>query len=60
MQTTGDRATGAGGVQGQTGTAGTAQKVRVYEVAKDVGLTNKDLVDKIRASVTVNCTKVFP
>ena len=51
MQTTGDRATGAGGVQGQassaTGTAG--QKVRVYEVAKDVGLSNKDLVDKIRA-----------
>src|SRR5262249_18255275 len=25
------------------------QKVRVYEVAKDVGLSNKDLVDKIRA-----------
>ncbi len=45
MQTTGDRATGAGGtVQGQG-----VQKVRVYEVAKDVGLTNKDLVDKIRA-----------
>jgi translation initiation factor IF-2 len=46
MQTTGDRATGSGaggGVQGQ------AAKVRVYEVAKDVGLSNKDLVDKIRA-----------
>src|SRR5215470_3224343 len=42
MQTTGDRATG--GVAGQT-----AQKVRVYEMAKDVGLSNKDLVDKIRA-----------
>jgi translation initiation factor IF-2 len=25
------------------------QKVRVYEMAKDVGLSNKDLVDKIRA-----------
>src|SRR5262252_9137465 len=46
MQTTGDRATGPGGtVQGQ----GAQQKVRVYEVAKDVGLSNKDLVDKIRA-----------
>src|SRR5262245_4021099 len=37
MQTT-------GGVAGQN-----VQKVRVYEMAKDVGLTNKDLVDKIRA-----------
>src|SRR5881394_2763980 len=46
MQTTGDRATGSGNtVQGQGG----VQKVRVYEVAKDVGLSNKDLVDKIRA-----------
>src|SRR5262252_4991024 len=46
MQTTGDRATGPGGtVQGQ----GAQQKVRVYEMAKDVGLSNKDLVDKIRA-----------
>src|SRR5438094_9378895 len=45
MQTTGDRAAGSGAtVQGQG-----IQKVRVYEVAKDVGLSNKDLVDKIRA-----------
>jgi translation initiation factor IF-2 len=44
MQTTGDRAAGTGGPQGPS-----VQKVRVYEVAKDVGLTNKDLVDKIRA-----------
>src|SRR5215470_638407 len=28
---------------------GSVQKMRVYEVAKDVGLANKDLVDKIRA-----------
>jgi translation initiation factor IF-2 len=28
---------------------GSLQKQRVYEVAKDVGLANKDLVDKIRA-----------
>src|SRR5215470_6507564 len=42
MQTTGDRA--AGSVPGTN-----AQKVRVYEMAKDVGLSNKDLVDKIRA-----------
>src|SRR5215813_14433129 len=41
MQTTGDRA--AGSVPGQN-----VQKVRVYEMAKDVGLSNKDLVDKIR------------
>src|SRR5215813_6846974 len=41
MQTTGDRA--AGSVPGTN-----AQKVRVYEMAKDVGLSNKDLVDKIR------------
>src|SRR5215470_17861643 len=41
MQTTGDRA--AGSVPGSN-----AQKVRVYEMAKDVGLSNKDLVDKIR------------
>src|SRR5690349_9430913 len=48
MQTTGDRATGSGAtVQGQG--QGGVQKVRVYEVAKDVGLSNKDLVDKIRA-----------
>src|SRR5215470_13853872 len=46
MQTTGDRAAGTGGHSGQ---GQPVQKVRVYEVAKDVGLTNKDLVDKIRA-----------
>src|SRR5262249_57942200 len=45
MQTTGDRAAGSGGQQGQQ----SVQKVRVYEMAKDVGLSNKDLVDKIRA-----------
>src|SRR5215470_2299544 len=45
MQTTGDRAAGSGGQQGQQ----SVQKVRVYEVAKDVGLSNKELVDKIRA-----------
>src|SRR5688572_30355363 len=49
MQTTGDRATGSGSGTGTGGVQGQAQKVRVYEVAKDVGLTNKDLVDKIRA-----------
>src|SRR5215468_10186225 len=46
MQTTGDRAAGTGGHSGQ---GQPVQKVRVYEVAKDVGLSNKDLVDKIRA-----------
>src|ERR1043165_9910114 len=53
MQTTGDRATGSGSGTGTgTGTGGVqgqAQKVRVYEVAKDIGLSNKDLVDKIRS-----------
>src|SRR5262249_61079873 len=28
---------------------GSVQRQRVYEVAKDMGLANKDLVDKIRA-----------
>jgi translation initiation factor IF-2 len=48
MQTTGDRLTG-----GRTGTsegsAVTGAKQRVYEVAKEVGLENKDLVTRVRA-----------
>jgi translation initiation factor IF-2 len=47
MQTTGDRVTGSTQRPGEQ-PAG-VQKTRVYEVAKDVGLSNKDLVDKIRA-----------
>src|SRR5262249_56851346 len=39
--TNGERADGR--VPGQN-----VKKVRVYEMAKDVGLSNKDLVDKIR------------
>jgi translation initiation factor IF-2 len=49
MQTTGDRVAGGN----RPGTAATdtqaAQKQRLYEVAKDVGLENKALIDKVRA-----------
>ncbi len=48
MQTTGDRV--AGGNRPGTATEGAAaQKQRLYEVAKDVGLENKALIDKVRA-----------
>src|SRR5450432_2894381 len=48
MQTTGDRVTGGGGGTQRTDGAG-VPKQRLYEVAKDIGLSNKDLVDKVRA-----------
>ncbi len=48
MQTTGDRAPGGAGAQ-RTADGQVVEKKRVYEVAKDVGLDNKALVDKIRA-----------
>jgi len=49
MQTTGDRVVGGGG-KAQTGTPADAgaKGMRVYEVAKEIGLANKDLVAKIR------------
>jgi translation initiation factor IF-2 len=45
MHTTGDRFSQQ---RPTTPTTGDAQRPRVYEVAKDMGLSNKELVDKIR------------
>ena len=42
--TTGERASGAKGAADAA-----AKQVRLYEVAKDLGLTNKDLIEKVRA-----------
>jgi translation initiation factor IF-2 len=44
---TGERVTG--GTRGAAEAATPVVKVRLYEVAKDLGLTNKDLIEKVRA-----------
>src|SRR5205809_8114911 len=49
MMNTGERVmTGVGATEAPMG-AGGVGKVRLYEVAKDLGLANKDLVAKVRA-----------
>ena len=45
--TTGDRASG-NKTAVDPAAAGTAQKVRVYELAKEVGVENKDLISRVR------------
>src|ERR1700682_1008329 len=51
-----------GGGQGHSGSgnhpAAEAGKVRLYEVAKDLGLANKDLVAKVRALDVENVARV--